>query len=190
MIVGLGNPGSEYAGTRHNIGFEVVNVIAMKNNVDFSAGRGEFVKAVFQRGDEEILLVKPLTYMNNSGMAVLDVIDRYELPLNNVLIVLDDFHLELGKIRIRLTGSDGGHNGLASILYQVQTDELPRLRCGIKNDLMPLEQQSKINFVLSTFPREEEAIVRTMIQTAADACYVAATQSVERAMNLYNNINN
>jgi peptidyl-tRNA hydrolase, PTH1 family len=186
LIIGLGNPGSQYAGTRHNVGFEVVDLLAEKHNTKFKGGRGEFLKAEFSDGGEEILLIKPLTYMNDSGVAVMEVLDNIEIPLERILIVLDDFQLQLGTVRIRLAGTDGGHNGLASVIYHLQSDRIPRLRCGIRSELMPVTRDEKIDFVLSLFASGEQTTVRTMIQTAGDACMMAATESIEQAMNRFN----
>lgn len=188
LIVGLGNPGSEYEDTRHNIGFSVLDAIATNYKVYFKAGRGEFLKAEFTDGGEDILLIKPLTYMNNSGIAVIEVLEHYdELRNNRMLVVYDDFQLPLGAVRIRQAGSDGGHNGLGSIIYHLQSDEFPRLRCGIKSESMPSTRDDKVDFVLSKFTAGELPAVRTMIQKASEACMAAATGSIEQAMNRYNN---
>jgi peptidyl-tRNA hydrolase, PTH1 family len=186
LVVGLGNPGFQYAGTKHNIGFEVLDLLAEKYRTSFRGGRGEYLTAGFSESGEDVILIKPLTFMNDSGLAVMEVLERIKIPVNRILIVLDDFQLQLGKIRIRPAGTDGGHNGLASIIYHLQSDQIPRMRCGIKSESMPATKDGKIDFVLSGFSREELPIVRTMIQTACDACIVAATQSIEQAMNRYN----
>ena len=186
LIVGLGNPGSQYAGTRHNIGFDVVDLLAEKRKLSFRGGRGEFLKAKFSEGGEEIMLVKPLTFMNDSGVAVMEILEQVEIPLERMLVVLDDFQLQLGRMRIRMGGTDGGHNGLASIIYHVQSDCIPRLRCGIRSETMPATRDGKIDFVLSRFASEEQEVIRTMVQTACDACLMAATQSIEQAMNRFN----
>ena len=117
-MVGLGNPGREYEGTRHNIGFMVVDEVSSRLKCAWKPGKGdyEFSQKVF--GKARVVLVKPLTFMNNSGEAVLGVLEQYPTPLRNVLAIVDDFTLSLGKIRVRTKGSDGGHNGLRSLIYQ------------------------------------------------------------------------
>ncbi len=186
VIVGLGNPGSEYEGTRHNIGFAVVDALAKKLDLTFHPGRGEYLLASSKRYEEEIVLVKPLTYMNNSGMAVKEIVERYDVLLEQLLVIVDDFHLPLGSLRLRLKGSDGGHNGLASIIYQLESDAFPRLRCGIKSELMPKKKKEMTSFVLAPFEHEEQEHVRTMINQARDAAIVTETQGLQAAMNRFN----
>ena len=162
-IIGLGNPGSEYDGTRHNIGFTVVDKLAKKFDADFHAGRGEFVSTSFRVKGEQVLLVKPLTYMNNSGVAVKEILEQHHLLLEELLVVVDDFQLPLGTLRLRTKGSDGGHNGLASIIYQLESDEFPRLRCGIQSEAMPKNKNMMADFVLSPFEEKEQDKVKKMI---------------------------
>ena len=188
VIVGLGNPGSEYEGTRHNIGFAVVDALADKMNVDFHPGRGEYRIGWSGSGEQKIALVKPLTYMNNSGVAVREIVEWYKIALNDVLVISDDFQLQLGTLRIRLKGSDGGHNGLYSIIYQLQSNEFPRMRCGIASELMPKNKKEMANFVLSPFEKKEYEPVRELINRAQEAAIAAATDGIETAMNRFNTI--
>ncbi|MGH2568737.1 MAG: aminoacyl-tRNA hydrolase, partial [Bacteroidota bacterium] len=120
FFIGLGNPGSQYDGTRHNIGFDVVDSLAGALKIRFKPGTGEYLEARGFFGDTEVGLAKPLTYMNNSGSAVMEIQERYHLPLDRLLIICDDFWLPLGTLRLRTKGSDGGHNGLYSIIYHLQ----------------------------------------------------------------------
>ena len=186
VVVGLGNPGYEYEKTKHNIGFAVADAVAQKLSVRFQAGPGEYWIAAGRWKEKDILLIKPVTYMNNSGIAVKEIIDRYGLRLSQLLAVVDDFHVPLGVLRIRPAGSDGGHNGLASIIYHLQSDEFPRLRCGIKSDAMPQRKSKLTNFVLTPFERTEGDLVRTMVDHAGLAALAVVADGLESAMNQFN----
>jgi len=131
LIVGLGNPGYEYSFTRHNVGFLVVDRLATLLHREFHTGSGNYWLAECSLKNSDVTLLKPTTFMNNSGFAVKEYCETYSIPYQNILVVSDDFQLPLGTIRIRPSGSDGGHNGIASIIYQLETDQFPRLRCGI-----------------------------------------------------------
>lgn len=185
-IIGLGNPGSEYEGTRHNVGFAVVERLAQTLRLEFRAGRGEYLLAEKMLGGEEIVLVKPVTYMNGSGVAVKEIVERYELPLSQLLIIADDFNLPVGALRIRPDGSDGGHNGLASIIYQLESQNFPRLRCGIGSAKMQAKRGEPSEFVLSVFEVDELNSVESMIDLAAGAALTVAVQGLQAAMNRFN----
>ncbi len=185
-IVGLGNPGSEYENTRHNLGFCVVDEIGQSQDLAWKAGKGEYMQADSRYHGEDIALVKPLTYVNNSGVAVADLVQRYEVALEDILIVCDDVSLPLGLLRLRPKGSDGGHNGLYSIIYQLQTGGFPRLRCGIGSDRLPMRKDGMTEHVLSVFDPDERPVVRRMIARAAQAALCHAVEGIERAMNRYN----
>jgi PTH1 family peptidyl-tRNA hydrolase len=128
--------------------------------------------------------------MNNSGLAVADVVDRYNLDLRDLLIVCDDFNLPLGKIRLRPKGSDGGHNGLYSIIYQLQTEQFPRLRCGIGTTVTPSQKLDATSFVLSVFDRDERPAVRKMVDSARDAALCFSAEGINIAMDRWNTIGN
>ena len=185
-LVGLGNPGAEYEGTRHNIGFDIVERIAVQLKAPFRPGKGDYTIAVGSFKNEEIGLVKPLTYMNNSGEAVLDIRDRYDIPLERFLILCDDFQLPLGRLRMRPDGSDGGHNGLYSIIYHLKSNSFPRLRCGIASDGMPVDKTQMAAYVLSPFSPAERTLVDEMIARAAEASLAFAVDGLAKAMNHYN----
>ncbi|HWP82735.1 MAG TPA: aminoacyl-tRNA hydrolase [Bacteroidota bacterium] len=185
LLVGLGNPGSDYAGTRHNLGFEVIDVLADR------------LKVRLQREDESLLglgeyqgkslgLMKPLTYMNNSGWAVADAVERFQVPLTNLLVICDDFQLPLGVLRLRGKGSDGGHNGLYSIIYHLNSEAFPRLRMGIATETMPQEKSKKADFVLGMFEERERPLVKTMVDRSSDAALSFVTKGLGVTMNLYN----
>jgi PTH1 family peptidyl-tRNA hydrolase len=185
-IVGLGNPGNEYEWTRHNVGFFVVDALGDTLRTEFEAGKGDYLLATVQSGGTPIALVKPLTYMNNSGLAVADLVERYNVEPRDVLVVCDDFNLPLGKIRLRPKGSDGGHNGLYSIIYQLQTEEFPRLRCGIGTAASTGPGFDATSFVLSDFDRNEKPVVRNMVENARDAALCFLSEGVDVAMDRWN----
>lgn len=182
-IFGLGNPGGEYEMTRHNVGFMVVDALAKRLGFNFKPGAGDYLVSLGKYAGKEILLVKPLTYMNNSGVAVKDVVERFKIDLKDILVICDDLNLPLGVLRIRQKGSDGGHNGLYSIIYHLKTTEFPRLRCGIGN----FERvQNMVGFVLSKFNDDEIKILNEMIANAVDATLCFITDGILIAMNRYN----
>ena len=131
LIIGLGNPGREYALTRHNIGFEAVDYIADQKNVQITKDEHEGLTGVYFENGEKVMLIKPMTYMNNSGLCVEELVSYYDVPLENTLVIYDDIDLDPGKIRIRKKGSAGTHNGMRSIIYQLQDQNFPRIRIGI-----------------------------------------------------------
>lgn len=185
IIVGLGNPGIEYEGTRHNVGFEVVDELTRRFRARMRAGRGDYLIASHRIAGRDLLLAKPLTYMNNSGAAVADVLERSGATLQELIIVADDLALPLGTIRVRAKGSDGGHNGLASIIYQLNSDEFARVRCGIQQEVMPPKDRI-VEFVLSPFEPGEAAVVKQMVGRAADAVMECVAVGVTKAMNKFN----
>ena len=182
-IVGLGNPGAEYEKTRHNVGFRVVDILAGAHSV--ALGRSRF-RAVFGRGEiahQPVVLAKPQTFMNDSGDAVRRVCVFYKIARENLLIVLDDMDLELGQIRLRPSGSDGGHKGLRSIIQYARTDEIVRLRLGVGR---PAPGQEAMDYVLGDFRPHERDKAEDMIQRAAEAVEYALNYGTEAAMNRYN----
>ena len=180
-IVGLGNPGRKYRNTRHNLGFWVVDKVADQAGIDWRASPGPYWVAPWSSHDA--LLVKPSTYMNNSGTAVVDVLERYAVLPEQFLVVVDDVYLSLGNIRIRRKGSDGGHNGLASIIRLLEHGHFPRMRLGIGPQP---EGQNLIEFVLSPFQESEYPLVQEMVERGAAAIEVFATAGIDAAMNQFN----
>jgi PTH1 family peptidyl-tRNA hydrolase len=187
LIVGLGNPGNEYTWTRHNVGFLVANQVAAFLDAPFHAGKGEYWLAECSLNNVDITVLKPVTYMNNSGIAVQEFIEQRQVALENILVVCDDFQLPLGTIRLRKDGSDSGHHGLSSIIYHLQTDQFARLRCGIASVSMPLEKSKMKDFVLDIFPESEMKIVENMVERARDACTSFIMNGIDQAMNRFNN---
>ena len=177
-IIGLGNPGSEYDGTRHNIGFAVVNAVAEHYNITFRPGKGEYWYVAHQT----TILVKPTTYMNNSGQAVKDITQRFGLLPEDLLVVFDDFHIPLGTLRLRRKGSSAGHNGMASVIWHLGSDEFPRLRCGIGSSEKPVQKSESAEFVLSGFAKQELDSVQTMVTHARDIAIIAAERDLQAAL--------
>ena len=186
LIVGLGNPGPKYAGTRHNLGFRVVNELSRRWDipVDKRKFKGRF--ALGRVSDLPVALLKPSTYMNESGLAVEAAVNFYRLSPSDILVVLDDMALPVGQLRLRLRGSGGTHKGLIDILNRMGTQALPRLRVGIG---APPPLVDGVEFVLSRFLPEEEDPVREAISQAADAIDLAIRQGYDRAMERYNRPN-
>lgn len=182
LVVGLGNPGSRYVGTRHNVGFRVVEELARRNAAGFSF-EAKWESQVATCGGR--LLMKPQTFMNLSGEAVGNYARYYRIEPAQVLVVLDDSSLPLADLRLRRTGSSGGHNGLESILIHLGTEAVPRLRVGIGDPgKIALDE-----FVLSKFSSEEAEIAETGIMAAADAADFANAHGIEAAMNTFNKQN-
>ena len=182
MIVGLGNPGKQYAGTRHNAGFAVIDEIARRASVGFESAPAEAVIAKWRRPERVALLAKPLTFMNLSGQAVGELARYFKIDANDLLIVVDEVQLPLGKLRARARGSAGGHNGLKSIIAHLG-DGFPRLRIGVGRG----EQQRDLaDHVLSRFDKDEAAEVERMTTRAADAAEMFITSGIEAVMNGYN----
>jgi peptidyl-tRNA hydrolase, PTH1 family len=185
-IVGLGNFGNEYTLTRHNTGFLVVDELAATARAAFRPGKGEYWQAKCSLNDIEVALLKPVTFMNNSGIAVQEFLEQQEIPVDHMLVVCDDFQLPIGTIRLRQNGTDGGHHGLASVIYHVQTDQFARLRCGIASARMPTEKEKMKDFVLEQFSESELPIVKLMVERAHDACLSYIKDGIDRTMNRFN----
>jgi PTH1 family peptidyl-tRNA hydrolase len=182
LIVGLGNPGAQYKGTRHNIGFAVIDEIARRASAGFESAPADAVIAKWRRADGTALLAKPLTFMNLSGQAVGEIARYFKIDVADLLIVFDEAQLPLGKLRARARGSAGGHNGLKSVIAQLG-DECPRLRIGVGRG----EQERDLaDHVLSRFEKEEAAEVERMTARAADAAEMFITSGIEAVMNAFN----
>ena len=184
LLVGLGNPGSEYNGTRHNIGFDVVEAVAFKHGGTFRLDRHAAVSEVKTRS-KKLTIIKPSTFMNLSGKAVKYWMDKESVPAEQILVVLDDLALPLSKIRLRPSGSDGGHNGLSSIQESLQTTNYPRLRFGIGNQY-PKGMQSE--FVLGRWFPEEIPLVARKIEKCVEVIENFIYIGIERTMNEANKL--
>lgn len=183
LVVGLGNPGKDYEGTRHNIGFEVLRQLSLRFNAGKLRSKFNSQLGEIDIGGQKVVLLFPLTYMNLSGQAVRAAVDFYKLPLSDLILVCDDLSLELGRIRIRASGSAGGQKGLANTIQQLGSDAFPRLRIGIGGT--PGER-SAADYVLSAFAKAERATMDVAVMRAADAIEAWVGSGIESAMNRYN----
>ncbi len=183
LVVGLGNPGDRYRRTRHNVGFMVLDVLASRGG----AGRGREDHGAWVAeasvGGEPALLVKPLSFMNRSGGPVASLLAAHGAEPGNLVVVVDDIALELGVLRIRERGSHGGHNGLRSIIDALATEDLPRVRLGVRKGELP---EDLAEYVLSDFPAEDVLVVQEMVGYAAEAVDCLAREGTVAAMSRYN----
>lgn len=186
LIVGLGNPESKYEKTRHNIGFEAVDALAKTWQISWSENRRfqAFIGEGRGANGDKVRLLKPLTYMNRSGQAIRSAMDWYKLPPESTLIIYDDMDLSVGRLRLRLSGSAGGHNGMKSAIAHLGTQNFPRLRIGIGKSR---GDKDSVSHVLGRFSPEETQIMSEVLQLVVDAVELALKQGVEKAMSLYNN---
>ncbi|MBM4765311.1 aminoacyl-tRNA hydrolase [Bacillus sp. B15-48] len=183
LIVGLGNPGKQYEKTRHNIGFEVIDVLSERFEIPLSQAK---FKGIFGAGfvkGEKVILLKPLTYMNLSGEAVGAVMNYYDIELKNLLVIYDELDLPTGRIRLRQKGSAGGHNGMKSIISHTGSQEFKRIRVGISR---PQNGMSISDYVLGRFSQEEQLDMQEAVKNAADACESWFDMSFLQVMNKYN----
>ena len=184
IIVGLGNPGRKYEGTRHNMGFDVIDRLVYKNNIPCSVSKFHSVYGTGMIGTEKVILAKPLTYMNLSGTAVRELVDFYKIdPESELIVISDDIDLEPGRIRIRKQGSAGGQNGLRHIVQCLGTQKFIRIRVGTGGKP---EGWELADWVLSRFTMDDRALVDDAIVRAADAVAAICTDGIDKAMNIYN----
>jgi len=181
IVVGLGNPGREYGNTRHNVGFMVVEELARRHNVEKEENRFDAVIAHLRVAGEKLLLAKPLTYMNLSGMAVKPLVNCYKVDVADLMVVFDDMDIEPGDLRIRPAGGAGGHKGMESITEKLGTQGFPRLRVGIGRP-----QGDAVDWVLGEFTDEEKILMQQTIKKAADAIECWVKNGIDAAMNTYN----
>ncbi|HCL84751.1 MAG TPA: aminoacyl-tRNA hydrolase [Chitinophagaceae bacterium] len=184
LIAGLGNMGSEYEGTRHNIGFEVVDALVSKHGGSFSVDRLA-AKAEFSYRGKTVTCIKPSTYMNLSGKAVRYWLEKKKIPLERLLVITDDIALPLSRLRVRGHGTDAGHNGLKSIFEELQTEKYPRLRYGVGNDF---PRGMQVEYVLGNWRKEELPLVKIKIDKAVQVVESFIQMGLERTMNDYNKI--
>ncbi len=182
IIVGLGNPGSRYAATRHNVGFMVVDALAESSRAGSFRSRFHADLAELREEGETILLVKPQTYMNLSGQAVRQVVDFYQVPLENLLVVCDDMNLPLGKLRFRARGSHGGHNGLRDIANHLGTTDYPRLRLGVGAP----DEDDAVDHVLGRFRASELPLIEEAVAKAVQGIALWWKEGIQKCMNEFN----
>jgi PTH1 family peptidyl-tRNA hydrolase len=190
VVVGIGNPGRRYHGTRHNVGFDILELLARAAGATEARERFHSFVAEGAFGGDKVVLVQPQTYVNESGRAVRELIDWYQLPLDELMVVCDDLNLPLASLRLRRQGSSGGHHGLESISQWLATDEYPRLRVGIGASLTEEEcaraQVDTVDFVLSRFLPEEREQIDAACRRAVEAIDLWIHEGIDAAMNRYN----
>lgn len=186
IIAGLGNPEPEYSNTRHNMGFDVINKLAKKNNI--SLNRNKF-NAIYGAGileSEKVILIKPQTYMNNSGKSIVEFINFYKLSLENLMVVYDDMDTHIGKIRVRAKGGSGSHNGMKSIIHELNSENFPRIRVGIGK---PKFEFDRINYVIGNIPESEFIELEKGEELALEAIENWIRNGIDNCMNKYNTKN-
>jgi PTH1 family peptidyl-tRNA hydrolase len=184
LIVGLGNPGQKYKQTRHNLGFRVADYLAAQNKLSFKLGKGDFLFCeIRKKKQDQIVLVKPVTYMNASGEAVVVALEQFEKEIEDLLVICDDVNLPVGRVRIREKGSDGGHKGLRSIIDHLGSISFARLRLGVGE---APEDTDLEEYVLERFNQEEKEEVEKMILTACQAVENTLRLGIQNSMNRFN----
>lgn len=183
LIVGLGNPGPQYENTRHNIGFMVADAVAEFAGITYKHERGNVLLGWGRIRSYPVGVAKPLAFMNRSGSSVRNLLLRYRLELQDMLVVVDDINLPTGKLRLRARGSAGGHNGMQDIIDHLGSDDFPRLRIGIGSEF---ERGKQADYVLSPFAQDELPVVDEAIVRARDAVVTYVTEGIETAMNRFN----
>jgi PTH1 family peptidyl-tRNA hydrolase len=189
LIVGLGNPGKRYSRNRHNVGFQCLNHFARLHSIHFFHRQCQARVGIGKVRREKLLLARPGTFMNLSGKSVDCLVNRYKIPLSDILVIYDDLDLPLGKIRLRQSGSSGGHKGMNSIISALGDEGFPRIRVGIgqpQEEKQSMGEEAVVNYVLSDFSRQEEAMIKPVIATAAEAIECFLTDGITAAMNKFN----
>jgi PTH1 family peptidyl-tRNA hydrolase len=189
LIVGLGNPGKTYARNRHNIGFQCLNYFARLHSVHFDRRQCQARVSIAQVRGEKLLLAKPGTFVNLSGQSVASLLRKHKIPLSDLLVIYDELDLPLGKIRLRQSGSSGGHKGMNSIISALGSEDFPRIRVGIgrpQAEGQSINEDAIVNYVLSDFSPQEEAIIKPAIAKVAEAIDCFLTQGIKAAMNKFN----
>ncbi len=183
IIIGLGNPVNKYQATRHNIGWDAITRISDDYRIplDFKKHKAICGKGYIE--GEKVILAKPVTYMNLSGESVRELVDFYKVSPEDIIVIYDDISLEVGQLRLRKKGSDGGHNGIKSIISHLGTDEFPRIKIGVGGKPGDWDLA---DYVLSRFQGEEQAAIREALKDASDACRMMVNSGMDEAMNIYN----
>ena len=184
LIVGLGNPSQKYEGTRHNVGFTVIDVLAEEYHITVNSNHHKALCGKGWIAGESVLLAKPLTYMNLSGESVRPLADYYKVEPEDILIIYDDISLEPGKIRVRAKGSAGGHNGIKSIIYQLNSDAFPRVKIGVGKK--PSPDYDLADYVLGTYSDAYKKTLFSMFSRVYDGVELILSGQIDKAMNLYN----
>ncbi|MCH5317824.1 MAG: aminoacyl-tRNA hydrolase [Eubacterium sp.] len=184
IIVGLGNPGAKYEMTRHNAGFLAIDLLAVKEDLKINKLKFHSLIEDVKIGDSKCLVMKPQTFMNNSGEAIGEAAKFYKIPPENVIVISDDISLDVGKIRIRRKGSAGGHNGLKSIIAHLGSEDFTRVKVGVGKK--PTDDYDLVDWVLGRFPKEQEGNLKNALENAVSAIPYIVKGDTDQAMNLYN----
>ena len=184
LVVGLGNPDRKYALTRHNSGFLCVDEMAEKLGFKINKLKFKSLTSQVKIADRSVLVMKPSTYMNNSGIAVSEAARFYKIKPENIIVIFDDISLDVGKMRIRRKGTDGGHNGIKSIIYHLQSDNFPRIKIGVGKK--PNPEYDLKDWVLSRFSEQEQKQLLTVFENAIDSVELIIKDKIDEAMNKYN----
>lgn len=182
IVVGLGNPGRKYDGTRHNVGFDAIDILAQRNDMKVNKLKFRAFYTEGFLGRNKVILAKPQTYMNLSGESIRDMVEYYKINPENLIIIYDDIDLDVGALRIRTKGSSGSHNGMKSIIYQLNSQEFPRIRIGIGKP----EYGDLADYVLGKFPKNQIPTIGETIEKAALAVETIVKKGIDLAMNQYN----
>ncbi len=182
IIVGLGNPGKKYENTRHNMGFITIDKLAEENGIKINKIKFKALVGEGSISDQKVLLVKPQTYMNLSGNSVREVMEFYKQDVEKLVVIYDDIDIALGSIRLRKKGSAGSHNGMKSIIYDIQSDQFPRIRIGIGQD----KKMNLKDFVTGGFRKEEKQLLEKAVVNASKSVKCIIEKGIEQAMNEYN----
>ena len=184
LIVGLGNPGIEYVGTRHNVGFETIDRMAEACSIELNQHKHKGVTGQGIIAGEKVILAKPMTYMNNSGECVGAIARFYKLAPEDIIVIYDDINLDVGQLRIREKGSAGGHNGMKNIIAHLGTQVFPRIRIGVGEKPKGWDLA---DYVLGRFAKEDEPVMRDALERTVESCKVIMNEGVLEAMNRFNN---
>lgn len=183
LIVGLGNPENEYANTRHNMGFDAINHLSRKLNINVNKEKFKGIYGDTILNGEKVILLKPQTYMNLSGESIIQFKQFYKIPPENIIVIYDDIDVDVGKIKIRKKGGPGSHNGMKSVVKELKSEDFPRIRVGIGK---PMFKEMMIGYVLEKLNGNEREILEESTKLAANAVYDIITSGIDKAINMYN----
>lgn len=183
LIVGLGNPENEYSNTRHNMGFDTINKLAQKHNIETNKSKFKGIYGTGNIQNQKVILLKPQTYMNLSGESIKEIVNFYHIKPEEIIVIYDDIDTEKGKIRIRKKGNAGSHNGMKSVIENLQTTEFGRIRVGIGQ---PEHKNDMINYVIGKIPEEEQKILQEGTDKAEEAIEEILKNGIDIAMNKFN----
>jgi PTH1 family peptidyl-tRNA hydrolase len=182
IVLGIGNPGKRYENTRHNIGFLILNTFAAQNNLTFSPSRFDYYHSENLSDENPFVLIKPSAYVNNSGIAVVQVLDYYNTSLKDLLVIVDDINLDIGNLRVRAAGGDGGHNGMRSIIYHTGSNNFPRIRVGIGSEFT---RGMMAGYVLSKFHKNELGIIKNPVDLTLELIKEFISGGIKQMLDFY-----